>query len=131
MMLSILPCAREFRGWPTEMEEKFEAVRKFLTRLFRPERKRYSRLSRVLGCGAEGFAVLPAQPRIWCALDLTLLSMPDSVDPSSFRSPDEQRPAVPLPIDREPRVHDPYAAFRFGDFALFTAGNLLSITGRL
>ena len=30
-----------------------------------------------------------------------------------------------------PRAHDPYAAFRFGDFALFTAGNLLSITGRL
>src|SRR4029453_7239595 len=30
-----------------------------------------------------------------------------------------------------PRAHDPYAAFRFGDFSLFTAGNLLSITGRL
>src|SRR5207302_8620706 len=49
----------------------------------------------------------------------------------SFRSPDPQRPAVPLPIEREPRSHDPYAAFRFGDFSLFTAGNLLSITGRL
>jgi MFS family permease len=36
-----------------------------------------------------------------------------------------------LPIEREPRAHDPYAAFRFGDFSLFTAGNLLSITGRL
>ena len=57
--------------------------------------------------------------------------MPDSIDPSSYRSPDPQRPAVPLPIEREPRPHDPYAAFRFGDFALFTAGNLLSITGRL
>jgi MFS family permease len=31
----------------------------------------------------------------------------------------------------ELRAHDPYAAFRFGDFSLFTAGNLLSITGRL
>ena len=31
----------------------------------------------------------------------------------------------------ERRAHDPYAAFRFGDFSLFTAGNLLSITGRL
>src|SRR5262245_56151923 len=57
--------------------------------------------------------------------------MPDSLDPSSYRSPDPQRPAVPLPIEKELRPHDPYAAFRFGDFALFTAGNLLSITGRL
>jgi MFS family permease len=58
-------------------------------------------------------------------------SMPHSIDPSSFRAPDRQRPAVTLPIERERRTHDPYAAFRFGDFALFTAGNLLSITGRL
>jgi hypothetical protein len=56
--------------------------------------------------------------------------MPDSLD-SSYRSPDPQRPAVPLPVETEVRGHDPYAAFRFGDFALFTAGNLLSITGRL
>jgi MFS family permease len=55
--------------------------------------------------------------------------MPESLDPSSYRSPDPQRAAVPLPIERE--RHDPYAAFRFGDFTLFTAGNLLSITGRL
>ena len=58
-------------------------------------------------------------------------SMPQPIDPSSYRSPDPQRPAVPLPIEREARSHDPYAAFRFGDFSLFTAGNLLSITGRL
>lgn len=57
--------------------------------------------------------------------------MPHSIDPSSIRSPDPQRPAVRLPIETESRTHDPYAAFRFGDFALFTAGNLLSITGRL
>jgi MFS family permease len=57
--------------------------------------------------------------------------MPDSIDPSSYRSPERQRPAVPLPAERTPPAHDPYAAFRFGDFALFTAGNLLSITGRL
>src|SRR5438309_818464 len=57
--------------------------------------------------------------------------MAQPIDPSSFRSPDPQRPAVPLSIEREPRGHDPYAAFRFGDFSLFTAGNLLSITGRL
>jgi MFS family permease len=57
--------------------------------------------------------------------------MSSSIDPSSYRSPDRQRAAVPLPIESEPRTHDPYAAFRFGDFALFTVGNLLSITGRL
>src|ERR1700757_386932 len=57
--------------------------------------------------------------------------MSEPIDPSSYRTPDPQRPAVPLPIEREARAHDPYAAFRFGDFSLFTAGNLLSITGRL
>jgi MFS family permease len=57
--------------------------------------------------------------------------MPDSIDPTPYRTPDRQRPAVPLPVDREPRAHDPYAAFRFGDFVRFTGGNLLSITGRL
>src|SRR6266404_3094270 len=57
--------------------------------------------------------------------------MPQPIDPSSYRSPDPQRPAVPLPIEGESRPHDPYAAFRFGDFSLFTVGNLLSITGRL
>src|SRR5437879_9252360 len=57
--------------------------------------------------------------------------MPHSFDSGSYRSPDPQRPAVPLPVEREPRRHDPYAAFRFEDFSLFTAGNLLSITGRL
>jgi len=57
--------------------------------------------------------------------------MPSSIDPSSHRSPDRQRAAIPLPSENERRAHDPYAAFRFGDFSLFTAGNLLSITGRL
>src|SRR5947199_1029441 len=57
--------------------------------------------------------------------------MPHSADPSSYRSPDPQRPAIPLPIGSAPPTYDPYAAFRFGDFALFTVGNLLSITGRL
>src|SRR5207253_6448080 len=52
-------------------------------------------------------------------------------DPTSYRTPDRYRPAVPLPVEREPRAHDPYAAFRFGDFVRFTGGNLLSITGRL
>jgi len=57
--------------------------------------------------------------------------MPQRIDSSSYQSPEGQRPAVPSPVELEPRAHDPYAAFRFGDFSLFTAGNLLSITGRL
>jgi MFS family permease len=57
--------------------------------------------------------------------------MPQQIDPNSYQSPEGQRPAVPPAIELEPRAHDPYAAFRFGDFSLFTAGNLLSITGRL
>ena len=65
------------------------------------------------------------------SLILGPLTMPHSIDPGSYRSPDPQRSAVPLPIETDAKTHDPYAAFRFGDFALFTAGNLLSITGRL
>src|SRR5947208_3826907 len=57
--------------------------------------------------------------------------MAQRVDPSSYQSPEGERPAVPASIELEGRAHDPYAAFRFGDFSLFTAGNLLSITGRL
>src|ERR1044071_256848 len=57
--------------------------------------------------------------------------MPQRVDPSSYQSPEGERPAVPVPVELERRAHDPYAAFRFADFSLFTAGNLLSITGRL
>ena len=61
----------------------------------------------------------------------TRSSMPPPTDPSSYESPDGQRPAVTPPIELERRPHDPYAAFRFSEFSLFTAGNLLSITGRL
>src|SRR5438045_3729337 len=57
--------------------------------------------------------------------------MPRRVDSSSYQSPEGARPAVPPPVQLERRAHDPYAAFRSGDFSLFTAGNLLSITGRL
>jgi len=58
-------------------------------------------------------------------------SMPHRLDSSSYQSPEGERPAVPIPIEPAARSHDPYAAFRFADFSLFTAGNLLSITGRL
>jgi MFS family permease len=57
--------------------------------------------------------------------------MPRPIDPKSYESPEGERPSVTPPIELERRPHDPYAAFRFGGFALFTAGNLLSITGRL
>src|SRR5438270_6010498 len=57
--------------------------------------------------------------------------MPRSIDPRSYESPEGERPVITPPIDLKRRSHDPYAAFRFGGFTLFTAGNLLSITGRL
>src|SRR5437764_15438091 len=57
--------------------------------------------------------------------------MPQRVDPSSYQSPEGERPAISTPIDLVPPTHDPYAAFRFGDFSLFSVGNVLSITGRL
>jgi len=56
--------------------------------------------------------------------------MPESTDPKPYESPRGQRPAVPGQILPKPQKHDPYSAFRFGGFSLFTAGNLLSITGR-
>src|ERR1700693_2647178 len=61
----------------------------------------------------------------------TRSNMPRSIDPRSYESPEGERPAVTPPIGLERRPHDPYAAFRFGGFSLFTAGNLLSITVRL
>src|SRR6266705_2318411 len=79
-----------------------------------------------IGCGAA-----PSIYNLLRVFDRTRSSMPQPIDSSSYRSPQSQRPAVPLPIEGKPRSHDPYAAFRFGDFSLFTAGNLLSITGRL
>src|SRR5262252_2913804 len=57
--------------------------------------------------------------------------MPQRVDSNSYQPPEGERPAVPAPTKSETRTHDPYAAFRFADFSLFTAGNLLSIIGRL
>jgi MFS family permease len=57
--------------------------------------------------------------------------MPRPIDPRSYGPPESRRPAVTPAIGLERRAHDPYAAFRFGGFSLFTIGNLLSITGRL
>src|SRR5438105_696806 len=44
--------------------------------------------------------------------------MPQPIDSSSYRSPQSQRPAVPLPIERDPRAHDPSPAFRFDDTSI-------------
>src|SRR5213595_2545231 len=77
------------------------------------------------GCDARG--------PIYNALrvfERTRSNMPPPIDPASYEPPEGQRPAITQPIESGPRAHDPYAAFRFGGFSLFTAGNLLSITGR-
>src|SRR5260370_8925048 len=58
------------------------------------------------------------------------LSMPPSPDHMSYESPRGKRPALTRPIETKPPKHDQSAVFRFGGFSLFTAGNLLSITGR-
>src|SRR6266705_3393199 len=59
--------------------------------------------------------------------------MPQETDPppNRYDSPRGPRAAIAPIVEPEARPHDPYAAFRFGGFSLFTAGNLLSITGRL
>ena len=57
--------------------------------------------------------------------------MPRSINPSSYEPPEGERPVVTPPVESKRQPHDPYAAFRFGSFSLFTAGNLLSIMGRL
>src|SRR2546430_16538752 len=79
-----------------------------------------------MGCGA-GRSIY----NLVRVFDRTRSTMPQRVDPGSYQSPEGERPAISTPIELAPRTHDPYAAFRFGDFSLFTAGNLLSITGRL
>src|SRR5947207_6458326 len=80
--------------------------------------------------GAE-VAALAAQSTISCACSKrTRSSMPPPIDPASYESPRGPRPAVTPPVEAKPQKHDPYAAFRFGGFSLFTAGNLLSIIGR-
>ena len=58
--------------------------------------------------------------------------MPEPIDslPNQYEAPRGPRPAIVRPIAPPVRPHDPYAAFRFGGFSLFTIGNLLSIMGR-
>src|SRR6202171_6506801 len=50
--------------------------------------------------------------------------------PQGYESPRGQRPSITAPL-KPKGPHDPYAAFRFRGFRFFTAGNLLSIIGRL
>ncbi|PZR75036.1 MAG: hypothetical protein DLM73_06260, partial [Chthoniobacterales bacterium] len=61
--------------------------------------------------------------------------MPDP-DPHASQPPYEaahaERPATAEgTLDRPPGKHDPYAAFRFPAFRFYTAGNLISVVGRL
>jgi len=62
----------------------------------------------------------------------TRSNMPQETDPppNRYDSPRGQRAAIAPLVKPEARPHDPYAAFRFGGFSLFTLGNLLSIMGR-
>lgn len=55
--------------------------------------------------------------------------MPDRA-PSQFDSPAEHGAIVTAAPLAPIRRHDPYAAFRSRGFSFFTAGNLLSLTGR-
>src|SRR5438105_1382633 len=80
---------------------------------------------RYRGCGARRSIY-----NLVRVFERTRSSMPNPIDPASYESPEGQRPVVTPAIELEHRAHDPYAAFRFGGFSLFTAGNLLSITGR-
>jgi MFS family permease len=63
-------------------------------------------------------------------LSRSSMAEPTDPAPTGYESPRGQRPAVAPPIKPEAGRHDPYAAFRFRGFSLFTAGNLLSIIGR-
>src|SRR5437867_4613483 len=109
------------------MEEKSAVLDTFLSRAPLPFRTESvplpSRFSR--GCDADRSIYNPVR-----VFERTRSNMPRPIDPRSYESPEGQRPAVAQPIESERRAHDPYAAFRFGGFSLFTAGNLLSITGR-
>src|SRR5437667_1242022 len=109
------------------MEEKSAVLDTFLSRAPLPFRTESvplpSRFSQ--GCDAGGSIY-----NLVRVFERTRSSMPHSIDPASYESPEGQRPAVTPPVELERRAHDPYAAFRFGGFSLFTAGNLLSITGR-
>src|SRR6266702_231570 len=62
----------------------------------------------------------------------TRSNMPQENDlpPNRYDSPRGQRTAIAPLVEPEARPHDPYAAFRFRGFSLFTLGNLLSIMGR-
>ncbi len=50
--------------------------------------------------------------------------------PSGFEAPSSRRPSSSEgALDRTPK-HDPYGAFRFRNFSLYAAGNLISVIGR-
>jgi MFS family permease len=61
--------------------------------------------------------------------------MPDEephAPPAAYEAARAERPATAEgTLERPPGKHDPYAAFRFRAFSFYTAGNLISVVGRL
>jgi MFS family permease len=51
--------------------------------------------------------------------------------PPPYEAARAQRPATAEGTLERPAKHDPYAAFRISAFGLYTAGNLISVVGRL
>src|SRR5437773_10307549 len=129
MMLSIFPVGADSTAADLRNGRKIRSFGTFFSAghlcPFGPKACHYLPASR-------GVAPLAAQSTISCACsNERARACSHPTDPASYASPEGQRPAVAPAIELERRKHDPYAAFRFGDFSLFTAGNLLSITGRL
>ena len=56
---------------------------------------------------------------------------PDAPIPYEAARSDRPTTAEGALIERPPGKHDPYAAFRFRAFSFYTAGNLVSVIGRL
>src|SRR3979490_2875698 len=60
--------------------------------------------------------------------------MPDEKRPSPqppYEAARAERPTTAEGTLERPEKHDPYAAFRFSAFKFYTAGNLISVVGRL
>jgi MFS family permease len=61
--------------------------------------------------------------------------MPDEephAPPPAYEAARAERPTTAEgTLERSPGKHDPYAAFRFRAFSFYTAGNLISVVGRL
>src|SRR3712207_1912390 len=53
-------------------------------------------------------------------------------DRPAYERPDSRRPTTAEgSLEPRPARHDPYAAFRFRGFSMYSAGNFISVIGRL